>query len=57
MSMDDDAIDLVRYAISDTAQYWRQEMSREDASNSVRKLLAELITREPTNEDVDAILG
>ncbi len=55
--MDDDAIDLVRYAIDDARLYSRGEMSYEDAANSTRSLLAELMTREPTDANVKDVLG
>ncbi len=57
-TMDDqDLLDLARHAISDSRSYHQRAMSAETASASVRELLAYLIDRQPTTEEIEDVLG
>lgn len=58
---DNDAIDILGYAISDGCRYHRNQLTGEFTIDDVRKtiktLLAELMVREPTDADADAVLA
>ena len=56
MSLREDDLDAVRYAFWDFRRYRAGEMSAEDASDSIRKLLTRLLATEPTDNEVSEIL-
>jgi len=49
-------LDMAMYAIQDCARYWRNDMTREDAENSVRVLLTHLLDREPTEDELIGVM-
>lgn len=59
--MNDDAIDLLGYACCDAGRYHRGELTGEftidDVRRSIKAVLTELMTREPTDADADAVLA
>jgi hypothetical protein len=60
MESDNDAIDLLGYACSDARRYHQDELTgdftKQDVRESLKKVLAELMVRQPTDADADAVL-
>lgn len=58
---DNDMIDLLGYAIYDAGRYHRNELTGEftidDVRKTIKKALAELMVREPTDADADTVLA
>ena len=52
----EEAIDLIGYCCSDVAKYHRNEMSEDEAKNSINKLFKALIGRNPSETEMESLL-